>query len=56
MIGRNFIVRNMEIYYEQIAKKLPENSLPLPRSRKKNEIISLNFDFNDHVYSKFKSI
>jgi len=34
----------------------PKNSLPLPRNRKKNEMISLIYDVNDHVCLKSKSI
>jgi len=33
-----------------------ENSLPLPRNRKKSEMISLTCGVNDHVYTESKSI
>jgi len=36
-------------FCEHIAKILPENSLRLPKNPNKNEIISLNYDVNEHV-------
>jgi len=39
-----------------MQKISPGNSLPLPRNCQKTEIISLDYGFNDHVYSKSKSI
>jgi len=57
MIGRKFIIKNAEIFSEQNAKISPENVLPLPINRKKNELISLSYDVNnDVVYSKSKPI
>jgi len=38
------------------AKILHENFLSLPKSPKKNEMISFSCDVNDHVYSKSKSV
>jgi len=32
------------------AKISPEKFLSIPKNRKKKEIISLNYDVNDHVY------
>jgi len=32
----------------------PENSLSLPRNSRKNEMISLSYDANDHVDSQVK--
>jgi len=47
MIGKNFIVKNAEIFSEHNAKKSPENSTPLPRNRKKYEMTLLSYDVND---------
>jgi len=52
MNDRNFIVNNVEKFFEHNANISPENSLPLPRYRQKNEINSLSYDVNDCVYSK----
>jgi len=53
MIGRNFIVKSAKIFSEHNASKFTENSIPLPKNRKKIEIISLSYDINDHVCSKY---
>jgi len=39
-----------------MEKILPDKLLPLLRYCKKTEKISLNYDVNDHVYSKVKSV
>jgi len=55
MIGKNLIVKNSEKFSESNAKTCPENSIPLPRNRKKY-LLSYKYDVNDHVYFKSKSI
>jgi len=56
MIGSNFIIKNAKVFLNTMRKVSPENFLPLPRHRKKRKWISLDYDVNDHVYSKSKSI
>jgi len=56
MFGRNSIVKIKKKIPNTNAKNLPENSLPLPRNRKKTDIISLSHDVNDHGNSKSKSV
>jgi len=51
MISRYSIVKNAEKILIVMQKISSENSLPLPRNRKKTEKISLRYDVNDHVYS-----
>jgi len=38
------------------VKNYFENSILLPKNRKKNEKISLSHDVNDYVFSKSKSV
>jgi len=40
----------------KMQKKYCENSISLLIYCKKNEIISLCYDVNDHIYSKSKSV
>jgi len=51
MIGGNFIVKNSKKISKRNDKISPENSLPLSINPKQSELISLNYDVNDHVYS-----
>jgi len=44
MIGRNFIVKNVENFSEHLVQIiLLENSLPIPRNCQKAEMSSLNY-------------
>jgi len=54
-IGRNSF-NKLKIAMNTMQKISPEYSSPLPRNRQKNEMISLGYYVNDHVYSKTKSI
>jgi len=57
MIGRNFIVKDTEIFLNIAQKfRLHKNSLPLTWNRQKTEMTSLSYDVNDNIYSKSKSI
>jgi len=55
MNGRNSIVKNAKKFSERNAKISPVNSLPY-RGIVKTEKISLSYNVNDYVYSKWKSI
>jgi len=56
-IGRNFNVKNLEIFSEHNAKTFDCKFLTaLPRNPTSTEIISLGYDVNDHVYSIAKSV
>jgi len=56
MIGRNFIIKSAENFFELNAKNSSENTIPFSRNRKKTAMISLNYDVNDRVNSKLKSV
>jgi len=54
-MGRgNFMEKMQKIFLSTLLKIPPENSLP--RNSHKTEMTSRNYDVNDHVYSKLKSI
>jgi len=53
MIGRNSIAK---IFSELNEKISPENLLYHYRESLKNEMISLSYDVNDHVFSKSNSV
>jgi len=56
IIFKNSVVKKMRKNFLNAMQELsPENSVPLPRN-KKNEMISLSCDVNDHSYSNSKSI
>jgi len=50
------MVKMQKIFLNTMQYISPENSLLLPRIRKKNEIISFSYDVNDPAYSKLKSV
>jgi len=56
MIGRD-LMQNVENFSEYNAKNFAGKFLTVTEksSKKKNEMISLGYDANDHVYSKLKS-
>jgi len=51
-----FYCKNTENFLNAMQKVSPENSIALPRNRKKNGRVSLTYDVNEHVYSKSKYI
>jgi len=51
MIGGKFNVKKSKTFMNTMQKIPMENSLLFPRNRQKSEVISLNYDVNDHAYS-----
>jgi len=53
-LGEILLEKIQKIFKNTMQKILPKYSLPLPRKTKKNEMISLNYDVNDHIHSNSK--